>query len=242
MKKGLNGFELKIIAISLMFVDHVGAILFPTVMIFRVVGRLAFPIFAFFISEGFFHTRSIKKYLIRLGICAIAFQIPDWFSRIYSIVTDTPGFGVSYSLNIFSTLFLGLCAIVLFDMLKTKSVWLAFLSTLVIAAMAEVINADYGAYGVFYIFLFYLTKGNIHNMILGGILLHGFYGLYEMSTSFISTGTAIFTHSIQIYSLGALPIIALYNNERGRKAKYFFYIFYPAHLIILYAIDWILRG
>ncbi|HZK27648.1 MAG TPA: TraX family protein [Thermoclostridium sp.] len=240
MKKGLNGFQLKIIACVLMTIDHIGAILFPTMLIFRLVGRLAFPIFAFFISEGFFHTRSRKKYLLRLGICAIVFQIPDWFSRFYSIIFDMPGFGVRYPFNIFSTLFLGLCAIILFDLLKTKGALLqAFIPTLIIAVLAEVIGADYGAYGVFYILLFYLTRGNVYNMIMGGVILHGGYGLYELAISFINTGAATFVHSIQIYSLCSLPIVALYNNERGRKAKSFFYIFYPVHLIVLYIIDWI---
>lgn len=239
MKKSLNSFELKVIAISLMLIDHIGAILFPTVWILRIVGRLSFPIFAFLISEGFFHTRSVKKYLTRLGICAIVFQMPDWFSRVYSIAFEMPDFGIRYTFNIFSTLFLGLCAIALFDALKTKSVWLTLVPTLMIAAAAEVISADYGAYGVLYILLFYLTRGKVYNMIMGGVILHGGYGLYELAISFINTGAATFVHSIQIYSLCSLPIVALYNNERGRKAKSFFYIFYPVHLIVLYIIDWI---
>ena len=82
-----------------MAIDHTGALFFPQLLIFRIIGRLAFPMFAFFIAEGYTHTRSVKRYLTRLAICAVLFQVPDWF------------FGVEYVLNIFATLFFGLLAI-----------------------------------------------------------------------------------------------------------------------------------
>jgi len=225
MKRGFNSFQLKIIAILLMTIDHTGAILFPDVLAYRIVGRLAFPIFAFLITEGYKHTRSVSRYLLRLAVCAVLFQIPDWF------------FGIHYALNIFATLFLGLCAILTFDRMKNKSLVLSWIGVVAISIIAHFIGADYGAYGVFLIFMFYLTSGNVYKIIIGMVVLHAAYAAYELTSSYISEGRAVFSHYIQVYSMFSIPFIALYNNEQGRKMKYFFYLFYPLHLIILYAID-----
>jgi len=240
MKKGLNGFQLKIIACIIMVIDHAGVLFFPDKIIFRIIGRLAFPLFAFFISEGFFHTRSVRRYLTRLGVCALIFQIPDWFSRIYSVIYNVPGFGVRYKFNIFSTLFLGLLSVYLYDRLKSRNLWLSWLSVASVAVIAEIVGADYGAYGVLYIMVFYLAEGNIRKMVLGGAALHVAYAVCDIAYRYVTSGTMFFANSIQLYSLLSIPLIALYNKERGRKAKYVFYIFYPVHLIVLYFIDWII--
>ena len=72
----MNSFQLKIIACILMAIDHVGAIMFPDIDLYRIIGRLSFPIFAFLLTEGYVHTRNLKKYFIRLFIFAIIPQIP----------------------------------------------------------------------------------------------------------------------------------------------------------------------
>ena len=74
--KGINTFTLKLIAILSMTIDHIGYLLFPKVTLLRIVGRIAFPIFAYLIAEGFVHTGDVKKYLLRLGIFAILSEIP----------------------------------------------------------------------------------------------------------------------------------------------------------------------
>lgn len=236
MKKGLNGFQLKVIACILMVIDHVGVLFFPDMIIFRIIGRLAFPIFAFFISEGFFHTRSVRKYLTRLGVCAVLFQVPDWFSRIYSFLYNVPGFGIRYKFNIFATLFLGLLGIALFDRLKGEKSWLSWTAVIAAAILAEITDADYGAYGVLYIMVFYLSHGNIENMLLGSLALHAAYAVYGFLVNLRNPGTALTANSLQLYSLSAVPLLALYNRERGRNAKYVFYVFYPVHMIVLYII------
>jgi hypothetical protein len=236
MKKCLNSFQLKVIAIVLMVIDHTGALFFPQVLFLRIIGRLSFPLFAFLITEGFFHTKSVKKYLLRLGLCAVAFQIPDWFSTIYSKLTNNPFFGAHYVLNIFATLFFGLAAIALFDRFKTKSLLLSWLGAIAMVVLAQVTGADYGAYGVLYMVMFYLTGKDVKKLFAGIALLHAAYAGYEMTVSFIQTGHAVFTHAIQLYSMLSAILVHLYNNEQGRKMKVFFYAFYPGHMILLYLI------
>lgn len=164
----------------------------------------------------------------------------DWFSRVYAEISGNPDFGVRYKFNIFATLFFGLLAVTLYDRLKSKKQWLSWTAALAVAILAETAGADYGAYGVLYILVFYLTRENILYMLFGVISLHMAYAAYDIVMSLVTSGTVIVTDSIQLYSLMAIPLIALYNNERGRKAKYVFYVFYPVHLIVLYVIDLII--
>ncbi len=240
MKKCLNSFQLKVIAIVLMVIDHIGAVIFPEILFLRIIGRLSFPLFAFLISEGYRHTRSVKKYLLRLGICAILYQIPDWFSTVYSKLTNNPFFGVHYVLNIFATLFFGLAAIALFDRFKSKGHVLSWLAVLATAALAQVTGADYGAYGVLYMVIFYLVGAELDKMILGVSLLHAVYAGYELITCYLTYGYWAFPHSIQLYSILSIFLVALYNGEPGRKMKVFFYVFYPLHMIVIYLINFLL--
>jgi hypothetical protein len=243
MEKVLNGFQIKLIAITIMVIDHAAILFFPGIIVFRIIGRIAFPLFAFLITEGFRHTRSVKKYLFRLLLCAVLFQIPDWLfgSETMRHIFISWGWesvpSINYELNIFATLFLGLAAVSLYKKLKGKHIAYSWLAVTAIAAAAQIIGADYGAYGVFYIIVFYVAGRDISKMLIGGIILHGSYAAYEAVTSYAASGVIAFPHSIQLYSLLSIGIIALYNGERGRKMKYFFYLFYPLHMIVLYVID-----
>ncbi len=241
MKRTLNSFQLKVIAITLMVIDHTGALFFPQVMFLRIIGRLSFPLFAFLIAQGFFHTRSVKKYLLRLGVCAVVFQLPDWFSTIYSKLTNNPFFGAHYVLNIFATLFFGLAAIALFDRLKTKGLIWSWLAAIAMAVLAQVTGADYGAYGVMYMLMFYLSGTDVKKIFIGITLLHVAYGGYEAITSLIRTGYPAFPHAIQLFSIFSAFLVSKYNHEPGRKMKFFFYAFYPGHMILLYIIDALIR-
>ena len=104
----MSSFKLKMIAITTMLIDHIGVILFPNILWLRLIGRLAFPLFAFFITEGFRKTSNLKKYLQRLFILALISQLPYWTAL-----------GMDAGLNIFFTLTLGLLALYLRDKYST---------------------------------------------------------------------------------------------------------------------------
>lgn len=100
----MSSFVLKMIAIVTMFCDHLGYALFNHFSYFNYIGRLAFPLFAFGISEGYSHTRSKKNYCMRLLMFGIISQVPFmWFTSI---------FRNEFALNIFFTLLIGLIAII----------------------------------------------------------------------------------------------------------------------------------
>ena len=116
---------------------------------FNVIGRIAFPIFAFQITEGYIHTKNLKQYFLRLGIFALISQIP------FMIFLNSIGIN-KFTLNIFFTLILGLLCITIYDKSKNKS--LGILLVLLLMILSELLKCDYGYYGIALTFLFYLFK------------------------------------------------------------------------------------
>lgn len=207
----LDSFQLKCIAIVSMALDHTGAVLYPSQIWLRCLGRIAFPIFCFLIVEGFFHTHDVRRYMGRLGVFALISEIP------YDLAFR--GVPLEYAhQNVFFTLLIGIGMMVL---LERNREWPVKAVILLLAMwLAVLIRSDYNFRGVLLIFVFYIfhesrwlagTAGGLWNFLYQGVIQK--YGV-----------------------LSVLPL-ALYNGERGRKMKYFFYIFYPAHLLLLYGIS-----
>jgi len=216
----MTSFVLKIIAIISMFLDHLSYAIYGKFTYLNYIGRLAFPIFAFQITEGYLHTKNLKKYFLRLGIFAIISQIP------YYLFIST--FSTELTLNIFFTLFAGLLAILAFDKFKNK--FLGFLCVALIAAVSEYLHFDYGWFGILIIFIFYIFKNNEFNMSIAfitAVFLNYIIKLIQNNFYYAYYILAICT------MISIIPII-LYNKKQGKSAKYFFYIFYPIHLILLY--------
>lgn len=220
----LSGNALKIIAAISMTLDHMGLMLFPKILFFRILGRLAMPIFAYMIAEGCKYTRNRRKYLgMVFGLGAVC-QIVYWFvdhSLYFSIL-------ITFSLSI--------CIIYAMQHWKEKQ---DFPSCLVFAAaiaavygLNRVFEIDYGFWGCMlpvFAALPHKTK----------------YDLYPVSILTLGLGLVLLSMDIgdiQIYSLFVLPLLLAYSGKRGKwNLKYFFYIFYPAHLVILEGIAMLIR-
>ncbi|ATW26050.1 TraX family protein [Candidatus Formimonas warabiya] len=222
----MNGFQMKVLACACMFIDHVGVIFFPQEIFLRVIGRLSFPLFAWLLATGFLHTRNVFRYLRRLIFCAVLLQIP--YSAYFK----------DFYLNIFFTLFLGLAAIYLYR--ATSNQVKGFGAVFLIALFSELIQADYGFYGVLSIFLFYFFYTDFKKMVLS----QGLLNMVDLGLAAFAAGWRLSNISsvdlVQPFSLGALFFIFWYNGQRGRNLKYTFYIFYPAHLVFLYGIKLLL--
>lgn len=218
----MSSFELKIIAIITMLIDHIGAVFLTpnttSYLIFRSIGRLAFPIFVFLLVEGFHHTRDAKKYLTRLGIFALISEIP-FDLAFYG------GFYMGHQ-NIFFTLFLGFLLIMLMKEVEIKlpknviviNVINALL-VIVFCIIAFYLQTDYNFLGILLITAFYLFRGSKMFLVISILLIFG---------------TPI--GSISILAALSMVFIALYNGNKGKSMKYFFYFFYPAHLLILFLV------
>lgn len=209
-KFGLSGFALKWIAMISMLIDHTGAVLFPQYIQLRMIGRLAFPIYCFLLVEGAVHTGNIRKYELRLLLFALVSELP--FDLAFYTRIDFR------HQNVFFTLFLGLLVVEQYQKRREKlSSFLIFLTAM---AAAEVLNTDYGAVGIIFVLLFYL----LYQYKVGKQAVFA-------AANFLMYGTGV-----QAYAgLAALPML-LYNGTRGPSMKYFFYVFYPLHLLILWLI------
>ncbi|WP_206172736.1 TraX family protein [Acidilutibacter cellobiosedens] len=222
----MNSFYLKIIAIITMLIDHIGAVLFPDMIWLRMIGRLAFPIFAYLISEGYFKTKDVKKYMLRLFIFALISQIPFYFA-----------FREGFYLNVFFTLFLGLYAIYKYD--QTKNYWVVF----GVGMLAYFLNTDYNIYGIIMIFLFYKFHDNFKRMAVSQVWLNLLYLGIPILVMFLRGGkmtpSMIGYQLIQGLCLISLIFINYYNGEKGYSLKYVFYSFYPVHLGVLALISYL---
>ena len=226
----MTSFLLKMIGIISMLCDHSGDAIIKNFSNFNLIGRFAFPIFAFQAANGYIHTRNLKNYMIRLLIFAIISQIP--FMLFISTYSN------NFSLNIFFTLLLGICSLYVYDKINNKI--LGFAAVIAISIIAQLIKVDYGAFGVLAIFLFYLFKNDKLKMVISFLLICiGKYTLYTIQNPILYQ----YYIKLGIFTFLAIIPILFFNNKEGPKLKYFFYIFYPLHLIVLWFISmFLLKG
>lgn len=218
----LTGNQLKLIALVTMTIDHAGILLFPGVPALRIIGRLAFPIYAFLIAEGCRHTRSMSRYFGTMAIFAAGCQL-------FYLIFD----GSLYqSVLVTFTMSIGLVWLLREDRLPSP-----VHNILVVSGFAAVLflceglplllrgtdyAVDYGAVGALLPVLVWLGKDRREQLALfalGTVVLALTYG------------------GIQWWGLGAIPLVMLYGGRRGTvKLKYLFYVYYPLHLAVLYLI------
>lgn len=216
----LTGNMLKLIAAFSMLLDHMGMLLFPHQIWFRIAGRLAFPIFAYMIAEGCHYTRNRKRYWGLITALAVVYQI------VYLIVDGTLYFSVLVTFS------LSILTIYALDHVKTHpgmASAVVFSGSVVILWMLNrLFTIDYGFWGCMLPVFASLPRRTPYDRPGIGLLCLAL-GLLLLSLDF---------GGIQMYSLLSLPILLCYSGRRGKwNLKYFFYIFYPTHLVVLYLIQ-----
>ncbi len=235
----MTSFLLKIIAMISMLIDHIGNAYLKHTTGMNVIGRIAFPIFAFQISEGYVHTKNLKKYFFRLFCFALISQIP------YMLFLSTYTTNI-YSLNIFFTLFLGLLAIFCYDKVmatsssfiknlkisKSTKIMLAICPAIFLGILAEICKVDYGFFGIAIIFLFYVFRNRKVWMCISFILAC----IIKYGLNILSYGYPYLYSLLCLFTILPIIFICLYNGKQGKKIKYFLYAFYPVHLLLLYLI------
>lgn len=218
------------LALLTMICDHLGYVLFPGFTVLRVVGRLAFPIYAFLIAEGYRKTSNANRYAFRLAIFAIASEVP--FDLAFY---NNPLYMESQ--NIFITLLFGLLAVMFYDGLTARKMQAAAMISVFVCCFAAILlRSDYEFVGVLMIFVFFVCKDRRYLVLWFAALVAANAATQILSVQMITSGTLIWG-GIQLFELAALPIIFRYNGKQGPRLKYFFYAAYPVHLLILYAID-----
>ncbi len=220
----LNANALKIIALVSMIIDHVGVMLFPSALWLRRLGRIALPIFAYMIAEGCRHTRSPKKYFLRIFILGALCQV------VYFVVYKTLYLStlISFSLSIL--------AIELLDGLRKEKdkKRIALLGALLLLLLSFVVfllhpphfmdryelSLDYGVFPFLIPIVLYFIPTKEWRLLAMVPLLYLLFLDLAME---------------QLFAFLALPILLLYNGQRGRcNLKYLFYIAYPLHLVLIF--------
>lgn len=251
-KRGISSAVLKNIAVVTMLIDHIGAVIvirlmiqkglygamvdqeayiawvgqnrgmYGTYMAMRIIGRFAFPIYCFLLAEGFQKTRNVKRYLGRMLLFALISEVP------FDLAFSGRLWNMQYQ-NVFFTLFIGLMVIAglrLVDQrLAGPETWrklagVGLYAVIIVAgsALALALKTDYSFKGILAITVLYLFRSHRKAQIWAGVIIFLLMDGMEM-----------------IAALSFL-LIWFYNGARGRQNKYFFYFFYPAHLLVLWLI------
>ena len=231
-KIGLTGNQLKLIALVTMTIDHMGMILFPHSLLLRIIGRLAFPIYAYMIAEGCRYTRSMPRYLGLLASVAAVCQGVYWVAMgsVYQCIL------VTFSLAV--------CLIMLAKraMQTQKVYWYLALAAGIVGVflITEILpgllpgtdfSVDYGFWGVFMPLLAFLPRETWGQKLLF------FGGMFILAIEQYLGGG----FTTQFWSALAIPILVAYNGKPGKlRMKWFFYIFYPAHMAFLYLLSFLI--
>lgn len=204
LKLNTNTNFIKLIAIITMTIDHIGAVFFSELIIFRIIGRIAFPLFVYSMMIGYFNTHNLKKYILRLFLIGVISQIP--YSLLFG--NNTP--------NVMFTL---IAVLIYYYTLDKKKWWI--MPFLVVIPFC--LHFEYDTIYLFLVPIFYYCR---NNCLLMSILMILFY------LNFISNGVTVFGFVI-FYSILSIPFIIIKTNFNIKINKYLFYFYYPFHIIVL---------
>lgn len=215
IQKGLSGHILKLIAILAMVCSHVykGILVGQKEFLFLdIIGRISFPIFCFLLVEGFCYTKNRKKYLFRLWLFAVFSEIPFdllFFGTYFTYLTQ----------NVLFTMLIGVLTLWGMEKAGRKYQWIVLILGMCVAWF---LKTDYSVWGIWVIACFYLFRG----MKKEGMMV-------QIANMFVAMG--VFNWK-QAFGVLALILIWFYNGKEGRKWKYFFYVFYPLHMLAFFFI------
>lgn len=248
VKKGISSSTLKLIAVVTMLMDHIGAVILEPLMmqggyvglvgydpvlyevntfLRLVIGRMAFPIFCFLLVEGFVRTSNVYRYGLRLLLFALVSEVA------FDLALNGVWLESSYQ-NVLFTLLVGILVMIVCNRVEAKE-WNRVLTAATEVAvlfvgmeLADVLRTDYGGYGVLCIASLYFFRKDRRVQLLAGtvafvagdFLLHGSLNELLAPLGFVAA--------------------AYYDGRRGLKLKYLFYVFYPAHLLVLYIVRMLL--
>lgn len=237
--KGLNGNQLKVIAMIAMTIDHLAAVIYPNyptdwwIVGLHIIGRLAAPIFWFFIAEGYHYTRDWKKYALRL----LAFAVVSHFAYNFAFGIPFIPFQTSVfnQTSVIWSLLWGLLALVIKDSPTLKE-WQK--TIIILGILVITFCADWSCIAVLAIVHIGENRGNFKKQMSGMMLWVAMYAaIYAI---FINPIYGV----VQLFAALAIPLLKAYDGGRGtwKGIKYLFYVYYPLHLVICGIVRIMLHG
>ena len=195
------------VAALTMLIDHIGAVFFPTIIGFRAIGRLSFPLFAFGIAQGVRYTSDFRKYFFRILIAAVVSQ--PIYMKLFAMTQLNPLFMLAWG------------ALALYFWQKEKKA-----PAILLLLGAAFVDMSYSWYGVWTIFFFgfYGIKDSL--CFYGQVIINALYGLT----------TGAWVQILSLFSFGFLDGKWRIQALSKKLPRYFFYVFYPLHLLVLWGI------
>jgi len=259
VRRGISAAVLKNVAVLTMTIDHVTAFLLKKYLqsqgvlrlydsfwytLGRDIGRIAFVLYAFMIAEGAYRTHNKGKYALRLLILAVISIVPHSYCNIGKPFNPEDR-------NIFFLLLLGLLTIYAWEWLRDHigqagvSVLLRGLLLVASCAVSELLKFEYGLMGILLILVFHIYRYDLRKTVIAGALvttvgymIHVI--VYSGAVHWITSHSNHLLESllnadrVQVFGVLALPLIYFYNGRKGRQfSKWFYYLYYPAHLGII---------
>lgn len=222
----MNSFQLKLLAASLMLVDHIGFVFFPHYSILRILGRLSFPIFSWQLINGWNYTSNKLKYFLGMLLFGVISQPLYMFLFQLRKITN---------INILIVFTLSLVFFYFWEKIGIKSLS-KVLQMLILSFFSLFFVWFFGvnlSYTFLIIFLFYIFFNDFKAIFITNLVLNLFF---FSSNFFFAYQRGFFISNLdylQIFSVFSLVFIFFYNQKQGLKVKYFFYFFYPLHLLFL---------
>ncbi|KDR95625.1 TraX protein [Peptoclostridium litorale DSM 5388] len=240
--KIVNSFQLKIFAMILMAFDHLASYIPGMPIWFNFIGRIVAPIFFFFLVEGFFNTRSKKKYALRL----FAWSLVMFAGSKFVMMAFSRDYGIHN--NIFLSLAMSVLIMAMMDWTRDNSRSKAAMAGGIVGVIVLVIASVFTEatiYGMSMTLVFYFLRGSKAKMAAVYIAVSLITTMGFSIPGFITNPDfgwyGLLMFDVQWMQVFAVPFILMYNGERGassKPAKYMFYVFYPVHIWIIYAIGY----
>jgi len=219
---GISQELLKLIACLTMLIDHIGYVFFPANNILRVIGRISFPLYCFLLCQGLLHTKKPLRYFLRFLAVMVISEIP--FDLLFFGGITLAHQNVMFTLLL--GLLMGLC------IRRIPQLPLKMLCVVPFAFAAELLQADYGGYGIFIIALFLFSQHTAHPRLteLLGLFL---FAICQYDVQITILGIDL---PFQLFAMLSMVPICLYNGKKVTASpfvKWGFYLFYPLHLVVL---------
>lgn len=226
-----NANYLKMIAIIAMTIDHVADLIYPgfpaqpVAFGLHFIGRLTAPIMWFFVCEGYYYTRNVKKYMLRMFIFAVISHFAYCFAFGISMIPFKDS--IFNQTSVIYPLFIAIVVLWLQDTELSINKWLKRIIIFVLIWTA--FPADWSCLAVLAILDMYKKRGDLKKQMIAMIPYVAINGI--VSFFCVSKIYALVLFGVVL----VYPFLKLYNGEKGKAGwmKWFFYIYYPAHLIIV---------
>lgn len=241
---GLSKTAIQTVAVLAMIADHASVFFAntPYYYVMRFFGRITIIVMSYFVAEGFYKTRNLGRYVLRLGVFAAISQIPYWLYLCHGQVPERVPvllMSIFNARNVIFTLFVGLCLLTI-----VRSDFSAVIKVLAsLGGLYLVRNSDWSYYGVLWVVGFGVLYGSKANQILWLVGVLGIKisaALPSAIATVVNAGALTYGMLDVLVMFGgffAVSLIASYNGEKGRGLKYGFYVLYPLQFLIILAIE-----